>query len=144
MMLQKPIALQDMESVVSAPAAAALDKHHRSSSAWTSSLTFVCCFIRTANISTPSSGFWRTTRQIWTWGSPLMKISLDRSVCMDCFQPGPNDHVTWCDYLVLSANASHLPFQTHQHELKPGGSEIIVTNDNKKEYIQWVLKLVRH
>uniref|UniRef100_A0A4W5M8L5 HECT-type E3 ubiquitin transferase n=1 Tax=Hucho hucho TaxID=62062 RepID=A0A4W5M8L5_9TELE len=26
--------------------------------------------------------------------------------------------------------------QTHQHELKPGGSEIVVTDDNKKEYIQ--------
>lgn len=80
MMLQKPIALQDMESVVSAPATAALDEGHRSSSAQTPSLTFVCCFIRTANISTPSSGFWRTTRRTWTWGSPLMKISLDRSV----------------------------------------------------------------
>uniref|UniRef100_A0A672ZBD2 HECT-type E3 ubiquitin transferase n=1 Tax=Sphaeramia orbicularis TaxID=375764 RepID=A0A672ZBD2_9TELE len=26
--------------------------------------------------------------------------------------------------------------QTHQHELKPGGTEIVVTNENKKEYIQ--------
>lgn len=27
-------------------------------------------------------------------------------------------------------------FKTHQHELKPGGTDIIVTNENKKEYIQ--------
>lgn len=27
-------------------------------------------------------------------------------------------------------------FKTHQHELKSGGTDIIVTNDNKKEYIQ--------
>lgn len=87
MMLQKPIALQDMESVVGAPATAALDEHHRSSSARTSSPTFVCCFIRTANISTPSSGFWRTTRRTWTWGSPLMKISLDRSVWWTAVSP---------------------------------------------------------
>lgn len=26
--------------------------------------------------------------------------------------------------------------QTQQHELKPGGSEIVVTNENKKEYTQ--------
>uniref|UniRef100_A0A8C4ZV98 E3 ubiquitin-protein ligase n=1 Tax=Gadus morhua TaxID=8049 RepID=A0A8C4ZV98_GADMO len=26
--------------------------------------------------------------------------------------------------------------QTHQHELKPGGGDVVVTNDNKKEYIQ--------
>uniref|UniRef100_A0A674F1A1 HECT-type E3 ubiquitin transferase n=1 Tax=Salmo trutta TaxID=8032 RepID=A0A674F1A1_SALTR len=30
--------------------------------------------------------------------------------------------------------------QTHQHELKPGGSEIVVTNDNKKEYIHLVMQ----
>lgn len=29
-----------------------------------------------------------------------------------------------------------LPVQTHQHELKPGGTEIVITNENKKEYIQ--------
>ncbi|XP_044046347.1 E3 ubiquitin-protein ligase NEDD4a isoform X2 [Siniperca chuatsi] len=30
--------------------------------------------------------------------------------------------------------------QTHQHELKPGGTEIVVTNDNKKEYIHLVMQ----
>lgn len=30
--------------------------------------------------------------------------------------------------------------QTHQHELKPGGSEIVVTNENKKEYIHLVIQ----
>ncbi|XP_058485476.1 E3 ubiquitin-protein ligase NEDD4-like isoform X2 [Solea solea] len=30
--------------------------------------------------------------------------------------------------------------QTHQHELKPGGSEIVVTNENKKEYIHLVMQ----
>ncbi|KAM3624841.1 uncharacterized protein V6R79_002559 [Siganus canaliculatus] len=30
--------------------------------------------------------------------------------------------------------------QTHQHELKPGGAEIVVTNDNKKEYIHLVMQ----
>ncbi|XP_067104674.1 E3 ubiquitin-protein ligase NEDD4 isoform X2 [Osmerus mordax] len=30
--------------------------------------------------------------------------------------------------------------QTHQHELKPGGAEIIVTDDNKKEYIHLVMQ----
>uniref|UniRef100_A0A4W5PQU1 E3 ubiquitin-protein ligase n=1 Tax=Hucho hucho TaxID=62062 RepID=A0A4W5PQU1_9TELE len=30
--------------------------------------------------------------------------------------------------------------QTHQHELKPGGSEIVVTDDNKKEYIHLVMQ----
>uniref|UniRef100_A0A3B3ZF31 E3 ubiquitin-protein ligase n=1 Tax=Periophthalmus magnuspinnatus TaxID=409849 RepID=A0A3B3ZF31_9GOBI len=30
--------------------------------------------------------------------------------------------------------------QTHQHELKLGGAEIVVTNENKKEYIQKVCK----
>lgn len=34
-------------------------------------------------------------------------------------------------------NHTHLSlFKTHQHELKSGGSDIIVTNENKKEYIQ--------
>ncbi|XP_061612593.1 E3 ubiquitin-protein ligase NEDD4-like isoform X3 [Phyllopteryx taeniolatus] len=30
--------------------------------------------------------------------------------------------------------------QTHQHELKPDGAEIVVTNDNKKEYIHLVMQ----
>uniref|UniRef100_A0A8C5PAT7 E3 ubiquitin-protein ligase NEDD4 n=1 Tax=Leptobrachium leishanense TaxID=445787 RepID=A0A8C5PAT7_9ANUR len=30
--------------------------------------------------------------------------------------------------------------QTHQHDLKPGGSEIVVTNKNKKEYIDLVIQ----
>lgn len=30
--------------------------------------------------------------------------------------------------------------QTHQHELKPGGSDIVITNDNKKEYIHLVMQ----
>uniref|UniRef100_A0A4W6BZU0 E3 ubiquitin-protein ligase n=1 Tax=Lates calcarifer TaxID=8187 RepID=A0A4W6BZU0_LATCA len=30
--------------------------------------------------------------------------------------------------------------QTHQHELKPGGAEIVVTNENKKEYIHLVMQ----
>ncbi|XP_014031298.1 E3 ubiquitin-protein ligase NEDD4-like isoform X2 [Salmo salar] len=30
--------------------------------------------------------------------------------------------------------------QTHQHELKPGGSEMVVTDDNKKEYIHLVMQ----
>ncbi|XP_063305150.1 E3 ubiquitin-protein ligase NEDD4 isoform X2 [Pelobates fuscus] len=30
--------------------------------------------------------------------------------------------------------------QTHQHDLKPGGSEIVVTNKNKKEYIHLVIQ----
>uniref|UniRef100_A0A8P4G690 HECT-type E3 ubiquitin transferase n=1 Tax=Dicentrarchus labrax TaxID=13489 RepID=A0A8P4G690_DICLA len=30
--------------------------------------------------------------------------------------------------------------QTHQHELKPGGAEIVITNDNKKEYIHLVMQ----
>ncbi|XP_037545627.1 E3 ubiquitin-protein ligase NEDD4a isoform X2 [Nematolebias whitei] len=30
--------------------------------------------------------------------------------------------------------------ETHQHELKPGGSEIVVTNENKKEYIHLVMQ----
>eukprot|EP00066_Takifugu_rubripes_P019352 XP_011608618.1 PREDICTED: E3 ubiquitin-protein ligase NEDD4 isoform X4 [Takifugu rubripes] len=30
--------------------------------------------------------------------------------------------------------------QTHQHELKSGGTDIIVTNDNKKEYIHLVIQ----
>uniref|UniRef100_A0A8C3AYR4 E3 ubiquitin-protein ligase n=1 Tax=Cyclopterus lumpus TaxID=8103 RepID=A0A8C3AYR4_CYCLU len=30
--------------------------------------------------------------------------------------------------------------QTHQHELKPGGSEIVITNDTKKEYIHLVMQ----
>ncbi|XP_072321737.1 E3 ubiquitin-protein ligase NEDD4-like isoform X2 [Eucyclogobius newberryi] len=30
--------------------------------------------------------------------------------------------------------------QTHQHELKPGGSEIVVTNENKNEYIHLVIQ----
>ncbi|CAL8350146.1 unnamed protein product [Merluccius merluccius] len=30
--------------------------------------------------------------------------------------------------------------QTHQHELKPGGMDIVVTNDNKKEYIHLVMQ----
>uniref|UniRef100_A0A665U723 E3 ubiquitin-protein ligase n=1 Tax=Echeneis naucrates TaxID=173247 RepID=A0A665U723_ECHNA len=30
--------------------------------------------------------------------------------------------------------------QTHQHELKPGGADIVVTNENKKEYIHLVMQ----
>ncbi|XP_075714082.1 E3 ubiquitin-protein ligase NEDD4 isoform X2 [Rhinoderma darwinii] len=30
--------------------------------------------------------------------------------------------------------------QTHQHDLKPGGSDIVVTNKNKKEYIHLVIQ----
>ncbi|XP_062860944.1 E3 ubiquitin-protein ligase NEDD4-like isoform X2 [Trichomycterus rosablanca] len=30
--------------------------------------------------------------------------------------------------------------QTHQHELKPGGADIIITDDNKKEYIHLVMQ----
>ncbi|KAM3876779.1 E3 ubiquitin-protein ligase NEDD4-like [Diretmus argenteus] len=30
--------------------------------------------------------------------------------------------------------------QTHQHELKPGGAEIVVTDENKKEYIHLVIQ----
>ncbi|XP_074474586.1 E3 ubiquitin-protein ligase NEDD4 isoform X2 [Sebastes fasciatus] len=30
--------------------------------------------------------------------------------------------------------------QTHQHELKPGGTEIVITNDTKKEYIHLVMQ----
>ncbi|XP_017159642.1 E3 ubiquitin-protein ligase NEDD4-like isoform X2 [Poecilia reticulata] len=30
--------------------------------------------------------------------------------------------------------------ETHQHDLKPGGSEIVVTNENKKEYIDLVMQ----
>ncbi|KAM4038491.1 E3 ubiquitin-protein ligase NEDD4 [Anomaloglossus baeobatrachus] len=30
--------------------------------------------------------------------------------------------------------------QTHQHDLKPGGSEIVVTNKNKREYIHLVIQ----
>ncbi|KAM9826292.1 E3 ubiquitin-protein ligase NEDD4 isoform 1-T1 [Syngnathus typhle] len=30
--------------------------------------------------------------------------------------------------------------QTHQHELKPNGAEIVVTNENKKEYIHLVMQ----
>ncbi|XP_059928323.1 E3 ubiquitin-protein ligase NEDD4-like isoform X3 [Gadus macrocephalus] len=30
--------------------------------------------------------------------------------------------------------------QTHQHELKPGGGDVVVTNDNKKEYIHLVMQ----
>ncbi|XP_064192489.1 E3 ubiquitin-protein ligase NEDD4-like isoform X1 [Anguilla rostrata] len=30
--------------------------------------------------------------------------------------------------------------QTHQHELKPGGADIVVTDDNKKEYIHLVMQ----
>ncbi|XP_024151244.1 E3 ubiquitin-protein ligase NEDD4a isoform X2 [Oryzias melastigma] len=30
--------------------------------------------------------------------------------------------------------------QTHQHELKPGGADIVVTNENKKEYIDIVMQ----
>ncbi|XP_068596388.1 E3 ubiquitin-protein ligase NEDD4 [Brachionichthys hirsutus] len=30
--------------------------------------------------------------------------------------------------------------QTHQHELKPGGEEIVITNENKKEYIHHVMQ----
>ncbi|XP_077569161.1 E3 ubiquitin-protein ligase NEDD4-like isoform X2 [Stigmatopora nigra] len=30
--------------------------------------------------------------------------------------------------------------QTHQHELKPNGAEIVVTNENKKEYIHLVIQ----
>ncbi|KAJ8247872.1 hypothetical protein GJAV_G00251530 [Gymnothorax javanicus] len=30
--------------------------------------------------------------------------------------------------------------QTHQHELKPGGADIVVTDDNKKEYIHHVMQ----
>ncbi|XP_015198833.1 E3 ubiquitin-protein ligase NEDD4 isoform X2 [Lepisosteus oculatus] len=30
--------------------------------------------------------------------------------------------------------------QTHQHELKPGGTDIVVTNKNKKEYIHLVMQ----
>ncbi|XP_078105464.1 E3 ubiquitin-protein ligase NEDD4 isoform X3 [Sander vitreus] len=30
--------------------------------------------------------------------------------------------------------------QTHQHELKPGGAEIVITNENKKEYIHLVMQ----
>ncbi|XP_071766362.1 E3 ubiquitin-protein ligase NEDD4 isoform X1 [Centroberyx gerrardi] len=30
--------------------------------------------------------------------------------------------------------------QTHQHELKPGGTEIVVTDENKKEYIHLVMQ----
>lgn len=46
-------------------------------------------------------------------------------------------HVTMvCDMNSLFHVHLMLPFQTHQHDLTPGGSEIIVTNENKKEYIQ--------
>lgn len=41
-----------------------------------------------------------------------------------------------CDMNNLFHVHPTLPFQTHQHDLTPGGSEIIVTNENKKEYIQ--------
>ncbi|XP_016517711.1 E3 ubiquitin-protein ligase NEDD4-like isoform X1 [Poecilia formosa] len=30
--------------------------------------------------------------------------------------------------------------ETHQHDLKPGGSEIVVTNENKKQYIDLVMQ----
>ncbi|KAG8001526.1 E3 ubiquitin-protein ligase NEDD4, partial [Nibea albiflora] len=30
--------------------------------------------------------------------------------------------------------------QTHQHELKPGGTDIVITNENKKEYIDLVMQ----
>lgn len=39
---------------------------------------------------------------------------------------------------VLLFNHTNLScfHKTHQHELKSGGTDIIVTNENKKEYIQ--------
>uniref|UniRef100_A0A8C7ZP84 E3 ubiquitin-protein ligase n=1 Tax=Oryzias sinensis TaxID=183150 RepID=A0A8C7ZP84_9TELE len=30
--------------------------------------------------------------------------------------------------------------ETHQHELKPGGADIVITNENKKEYIDMVMQ----
>lgn len=39
-------------------------------------------------------------------------------------------HLFFHDSVMLSL------FKTHQHELKSGGTDIIVTNENKKEYIQ--------
>lgn len=51
-------------------------------------------------------------------------------VCSASFLCPTNQFVTFCVTVFVS------PIQTHQHELTPGGAEIVVTNENKKEYIQ--------
>ncbi len=45
-------------------------------------------------------------------------------------------------FCVLNETVPFFLFQTHQHDLKPGGAEIVVTNENKKEYIQWATELL--
>lgn len=55
--------------------------------------------------------------------------------CCLCDQGLNLAYVIRC-FCVIYMMCLFLPLKTHQHELKPGGSDIVITNDNKKEYIQ--------
>lgn len=94
------------------------------------------CLRRTVNITTLSNGFWRTTPLSWTSGFASMRTTLGR-----CSSPLPRNPDCRQRVLALAACWTlphrNLPFQTYQVDLKPSGSDMVVTNENKNEYIEW-------
>ncbi|XP_068188314.1 E3 ubiquitin-protein ligase NEDD4-like isoform X2 [Antennarius striatus] len=80
---------------------------------------------------------------------PFYKMMLQKAITLQDMESVDNEYFNSLKW-ILENDPTDLDLtftidedrfgQTHQHDLKPGGAEIIVTNENKKEYIHHVMQ----
>ncbi|XP_068432599.1 E3 ubiquitin-protein ligase NEDD4 isoform X2 [Clinocottus analis] len=80
---------------------------------------------------------------------PFYKMMLQKSITLQDMESVDNEYFNSLKW-ILENDPTDLDLrftideelfgQTHQHELKLGGSEIVITNDTKKEYIHLVMQ----
>ncbi|XP_053573480.1 E3 ubiquitin-protein ligase NEDD4 isoform X2 [Bombina bombina] len=80
---------------------------------------------------------------------PFYKMMLQKAITLNDMESVDNEYYNSLQW-ILENDPTELDLrfvvdeelfgQTHQHDLKPGGSEIVVTNRNKREYIHLVIQ----
>uniref|UniRef100_A0A1A7YYH0 E3 ubiquitin-protein ligase n=2 Tax=Iconisemion striatum TaxID=60296 RepID=A0A1A7YYH0_9TELE len=80
---------------------------------------------------------------------PFYKMMLQKSIALQDMESVDSEYLNSLKW-ILENDPEDLDLrftideelfgETHQHDLKPGGSEIVVTNANKKEYIHLVIQ----
>lgn len=80
---------------------------------------------------------------------PFYKMMLQKAITLNDMESVDSEYYNSLQWILVNDPAEldlrftvdeELFGQTRQHDLKPGGSEIVVTNKNKKEYIHLVIQ----
>ncbi|XP_072004261.1 E3 ubiquitin-protein ligase NEDD4 isoform X2 [Engystomops pustulosus] len=80
---------------------------------------------------------------------PFYKMMLQKAITLNDMESVDSEYYNSLQWILENDPAEldlrftvdeELFGQTHQHDLKPGGSDIVVTNKNKKEYIHLVIQ----